>query len=110
MKIVLDPMPALRAAAAAKVNAYFDAKAQPHREAAHAAKRAAANAGPPYPVWFEQEANLRGITPDILSSIVLSKPDMVGERELERQQILARIAVAATPDALSGVVDILLRL
>ena len=107
MKLALDPMPALRASAEAKVNQWFDAKAQPHRDAAHTAKRAAATAGSPYPVWFSQEAALRKITPAELANLILSKPDVVGHRELQRQQTLAQIAAAATPDALTSIVDIL---
>lgn len=97
MKVSLDPMPALRAATAFKVNEWFDKQAQPHRETAWSLKREAAKAGAPYPDWFAQEATLRGITADALATLVQSKPDVVGERELHRQKVMTAIDAAKSP-------------
>lgn len=105
MKLTLDPMPALRLVAAGKVNAHFDGLARPHRDAAHAMKRTAAKVGPPYPDWFTQEADLRGITPTVLASMVLSKGDAIADRELLRQRVMAAIDTAITPADLASIVD-----
>lgn len=107
MKLTLDPMPALRLATKAKVNTHFNHLAQAHRDAAYAMKRAVAGAGAPYPDWFTQEAELRAIAPADLASMILSKPDVVGEREMQRQRAMADIDAAVTPAALSAIVDIL---
>jgi hypothetical protein len=104
MKLNLDPMPALRAVAIAKINAQFNTQAQPHVDAAHDAKRKAAAAGAPYPDWFTAEAALRGITPEALATLIASKPDNVGARELARQQTLAAIAAATSPAELDSIV------
>jgi hypothetical protein len=104
VKLNLDPMPALRAVAVAKINATFNTQAQPHVDAAHDAKRKAAASGAPYPDWFTAEAALRGITPEALAALIASKPDNVGARELSRQQALAAIAAAKTPADLDAIV------
>jgi hypothetical protein len=104
MKLNLDPMPALRAVAVAKINATFNTQAQPHIDAAHDAKRKVAAAGAPYPDWFMAEATLRGITPEALAALVASKPDTAGARELARQQALAAIAAATSPAELDSIV------
>lgn len=106
MKIALDPMPAERARAVNKVNAYFNSLARPHLDAAHAMKRQVASepiSGAP--AWFIQEADMRGITPTDLADLVLSKPDTLAERELARQCALRAIDAARTPADLSRVVD-----
>lgn len=105
MKLTLDPMPALRFTAAGKVNTHFDGLARPHRDAAHAMKRATAKAGAPYPEWFAQEAALRKITPQALADIVLSKPDVVAERELHRQRAMLALDEAKTPAEISALLD-----
>lgn len=106
MKIVLSPMPALRVSAVARINAHFNSMAQPHVDAAHAAKRKAASAGVPYPDWFAQEAALRGITADALADLVTSKPDNVAARELERQRTLAKVDAAKTPAELDAITKV----
>lgn len=107
MKLNLDPMPALRMAAKAKVNQHFDRLARPHLDAVYAAKRVAAQAGAPYPDWFVQEADLRGVTPVALASLILSKPDTLTSREVRRQRAMAAIDAATTPATLDAIVDIL---
>lgn len=107
MKLTLDPMPALRMAAKAKVNQHFDRLVRPHLDAVYAAKRQTAQAGAPYPDWFVQEADLRGITPSALASLILSKPDTLTSREMERQRALVAVDAATTPAELDANVDIL---
>lgn len=97
MKLNLDPMPALRTNAVALANQWFNDKAQPHVDAAHAAKRAVASVGAPYPDWFTAEAALRGITADALAALVTSKPDNAAARELHRQKVMMAIAACTTP-------------
>lgn len=105
MKLTLDPMPALRRAAKGKVNTHFNNLAQAHRDAAYSMKRSTARAGAPFPAWFTQEAELRGITPTALASLILSKPDVLSERELQRQRAMAEIDAATDPSTLTAVVD-----
>lgn len=105
MKLTLDPMPALRRDAAAKVNLRFNNLAQPHRDAAHALKRQVAKAGAAYPDWFVQEAVLRSISASALAALVLSKTDDLAERELSRQRTLLAIEAAKAPADLSRIVD-----
>lgn len=103
MKLTLDPMPALRRAAKGKVNTHFNNLAQAHRDAAYAMKRAVAGAGAPFPDWFLQEAELRGITSTALASLILSKPDVLSERELRRQRLMFALDQAKTPAELDAV-------
>lgn len=105
MKLKLDPMPALRLDAKAKVNAHFNNLTQPHRDAAYAMKRNAATVGAPYPAWFTQEATLRGITPAALASLILSKPDVLSQRELRRQRAMLTLDMAKTPAEIDAVVQ-----
>ncbi|GEC14304.1 hypothetical protein [Nitrobacter winogradskyi] len=106
MKITLDPMPALRAASKAKVNRHFDSLAQPHRDAAYTAKRAMAAAtlaSGAAPTALQAEADLRGVTARALASLIMSKPDVVTERELHRQKVMAALDGARTPAELDGI-------
>lgn len=105
MKLTLDPMPALRRAAKGKVNTHFNNLAQTHRDAAYIMKRNTAGAGAPFPDWFTQEADLRGITSTALASLILSKPDVLVDREVNRQCAMAAIDAATTPSALTAIVD-----
>jgi hypothetical protein len=103
MKLTLDPMPALRIAAKGKINMHFNGLAQPHLDAAYAAKRAVAKAGAPFPDWFATEATLRGITAKALAILIASKPDTVAERELHRQRVMAAVDTAKTPAELDQI-------
>lgn len=116
MKLTLDVMPALRRARVEAVNRSFNAIAaeQLHRDQAHAAKRAEASAivagvasadpfGPVASDEFAAEAALRNIAVIELAQLVLSKPNEAAQRELRRQQIMARIEAAATPADLDNV-------
>lgn len=105
MKLTLDPMPALRRAAKGKVNMHFNHLAQAHRDAAYTMKRNVASAGAPFPEWFTQEAELRGITPTALAALILSKPDVLVDRETCRQRIMAQIDAATAPSELTSTVD-----
>lgn len=93
MRLTIDPMPAARQAQKDRVNAAFNAVSQSHVEMAHAQKR----------LWAETEdeklkpeADLRGVSVSELASLILSKPDRLAERELERQKIMAAIEAART--------------
>ncbi|NEV75646.1 hypothetical protein DYI24_01120 [Rhodopseudomonas sp. BR0C11] len=106
----IDPMPALREDAKAKVTRFFnrEAAAMTHQDAAYAAKRAAA-ARMQVGEASEQlvaEAALRGISAEDLAREILSKPDTVAEREHRRQTVLAAIRSAATPQQLKQVMAI----
>jgi hypothetical protein len=108
MKIDTDPMPLLRIAARDKVDMAFNADAQRHlhRNAAHVAKRAAAQrllAGEPVTA-LDEEAALRGLSSADLARLILTKPDEIMEREVCRQRVFAAIAQAATPAALDDIV------
>jgi hypothetical protein len=109
MRVALDPMPALKQRTVDQINAHFDGLARPHRDAAHAMKRNVASVvmGNPAraPDWFSQEADLRGITPTAFANLILSKGDTVADRELQRQRAMAAVDAAATPAALSAIVD-----
>jgi hypothetical protein len=105
VRIIADPMPALRAAAVAKVNERFNylASQNTHRDAAHAHKRTVAAAvisGAQVPVEFAAEAEMRGITPLALARDVASRPNEAAHRELDRQRELLAIAATQTPDEL----------
>lgn len=105
MRIVVDPMPALRAAAVAKVNERYNwlASQNLHRDAAHAHKRAVANSvvnGTEPPAEFADEAALRSITSRAFAEIVTSKPNEAAQRELARQTELLAIEAATHPDQL----------
>jgi hypothetical protein len=102
MKLVLDPMPALRDLTTHRVNAHFNdiATGNLHRDQAHALKRdqaAQVAAGGAAPAEFAAEADLRGLTAQALATLVLSKGNSAAQRELDRQKILAKIAAAVTP-------------
>ncbi|MCB1393241.1 hypothetical protein [Nitrobacter sp.] len=104
MKLILDPMPALRRDAKSKVNMHFNNLAQTHRDAAYAMKRATAGAGAPFPDWFMQEAELRRITATALASLILSKPDVLSQRELRRQRVMLTLDNAKTPAEIDALV------
>jgi hypothetical protein len=108
MKIDTDPMPVLRIAARDKVDIWFNDVAQRHlhRNAAHVAKRAAAErllAGETMTA-LDEEAALRGLSSADLARLILSKPDEILAREACRQRVFAAIAQAATPAALDDIV------
>lgn len=102
MRLNLDPMPALRAAATKAVNERFNeiAAAELQRDMAHRRKReiaSAVQAGDEPPAEFTAEADLRGIAPEELASVVLAKPNAIDQRELARQTILLQIEASNTP-------------
>ena len=102
LSITLDPMPALRQAAEDRIDAAFNMMAAQvsHIDAAHAQKRAwAANLDP----RLKPEADLRGVTVEALSALILSKPDDLAEREAQRVALKLRIRAAATPQELDAI-------
>lgn len=106
MRIVADPMPALRAAAVAKVNERYNylAAQELHRDTAHAWKRAVAPlviAGGDAPAEFAAEAVMLGMSTMAFAEMIATKPNAAAQRELARQTELQAIAVATRPDQLS---------
>lgn len=107
MKISMDPMTTLRAAAVAKVNTYFAnlENGATHIERVYARKRQVALAvmngaelAEDHP--FSSEAALRGLPPVEFARDIIGKPDVstvADQRELERQKLLLEIKAAATP-------------
>ncbi|MFT3942068.1 hypothetical protein [Rhodopseudomonas sp.] len=102
-------MPALREAAKQRIDRAFnrEATAFAHRDAAYAAKRAAAE-----DVFAERpsdqlsaEAALRNVTVTELAIDILSRPDTVKERETRRQVALAQIRAATTKEQLDVIVQ-----
>jgi len=97
----IDPMPALRDAAKARVDRSFntEAAAMAHQDAAYAAKRELAVRALTGDVseLMAVEADLRGVSVADLASDILTKPDTVAAREMRRQAVLAAIRNAATP-------------
>lgn len=112
MKLMLDPMPALRAVAEAKVNRYFAelASADAHRDAAHARKKQIAegvmlhgsNAATPE---FAAEAQLRNIAVAALATTIVAKPSAIDARELHRQKVMMAIGACGTPAALDALLS-----
>lgn len=107
MKLNLDPMPGLRAAAEVQINCYFNriAADNVHRDAAHAAKRTEAReiaTGAVASAEFQAEADLRGLSAAEMAALILSKPNAAAARELHRQKVMARIATITTPAYLAA--------
>jgi hypothetical protein len=102
MKLVIDPMPALREVATLRVNEYFNTLAinNVHRDQAHAQKREWAKSG--QLDKLAPEATLRGMQPNDFATVIASKSDAAADRELWRQTILLRIAAAQTPEELDA--------
>lgn len=101
MKIEIDPMKFLRLRAKAAVNRSINAEAngRTHIEAAHRAKRRIAEsvlAGGGAPPEFVDEAALRDMSVDAFARLVVSKPDELAERELDRQRVLIAIEAATS--------------
>jgi hypothetical protein len=108
MKLSLDPMPGLRAAAVSKINAQFNVQAQPHVDAAHARKREiaqAVKAGGEGPIEFVSEAALRGKTPAQFADLILSKAAALDARELQRQMALMKLETLTTPDEIAALLS-----
>lgn len=100
MKLTIDPLPMAKASRKTKVNAAFNITATPHLDAAYAQKR----------LWaehdvskLETEAQMRGMTAEALAEVILSKPDTIAERELQRQRIMKRIDEATSLQELENV-------
>lgn len=98
----LDYMSKRRAELKAAVNAAFNTTAQSHVAMAHAQKRAWAET---QDARLQAEADLRGISIADFAALILSNPDTVAERELQRQRIMMHIDAATTSaelDAIKG--------
>jgi len=52
---------------------------------------------------LKPEADLRGMTVEALSALILTKPDDLAEREAQRVTLKLRIRAAATPQELDSI-------
>lgn len=106
-RISLDPMPALRAAAEAKVNLYFNmiAAGSAQQDQEHAAKRAVAESvelpedgsDPKVPAWFAEAAAIENRTVREFVLILRSKPNEAAARGNERRRVINAVRTAKTP-------------
>lgn len=111
MRLTLDPMPALRKAAAEKINDHYLGRlggglpwTTAHRRKADQAR--AALTGDIAPT-FAAEAELRGMTVEDFAQLVLrkaAKDDGWDATELERQRALLAVEAAQTPGEIDGIV------
>lgn len=104
MRLNLDPMPAIKAAAVKTINEHFSAVSL--RDMAHKWKRdtaASVLAGEVAPDEFAAEAELRGMSVSDFAALVASKPDALAARELARQTALLRIDACRTPTEIDAV-------
>lgn len=108
MKLIIDPMPVLRQAKADEITMRFNklAAGNAHTDAAYAHKRlvaAAVAAGSAPTAELQAEACMRKMTALELARLILAKPNVVAQRELQRQELLARVTVALTPGELETI-------
>lgn len=99
MKIYFDPMPELRLSKKQSVNEGFATKGNAFIDVVYAQKRLWAET---QDTRLQAEANLRGISIAALSAAILSKPDLMAEREFTRQKIMKAIDAAQTPPELEN--------
>jgi hypothetical protein len=103
MKLVLNPMPALRTQAKRYANESANrlAGVEQHRDQAHMRKREVARwavDGQSVPPEFEEEAALRGMTTLAFAQDILARAaSEIDARELRRQKLHMAIEAAATP-------------
>ena len=100
MKVSFDPTIEMRKEAKRRMNVGFNnlAAQNLHTDHAYAHKRAVAKdikRGSEAPSHIVQEAALRGISLEDLADLILSKPNIMAERELLRQQMSQRIEQAS---------------
>lgn len=104
ISLEVNPMPAMAARAVRAINDHFNrmATVEAHRDAAHLRKREMARRvigseqlAEDHP--FAVEAGLRGLSVTDFAALVLTKPDNVQARELERQTMLLAVVNATTP-------------
>jgi hypothetical protein len=111
MKIMVDPMAALRRAAEDKVENFFNVEAtlNVHRDQEYAAKREAAKAVLAGGVseHLQAEADLRGTSAETLAKVIVSKPNNVLERGLRRRKALMAVQNAKTPAEVDAVLKAL---
>lgn len=91
--ITLDPTEIVRTDALKRLEEYFAllAVANGHKDLAYARKRQIAGNLDNVTPDFVQEAILRKLSIEDLAQLVLSKPDTIGEREMQRQLMKASI-------------------
>lgn len=104
MKITLNnPMDALKLAKKDAVNTSFNtfASLNLHTDLAYSQKREWAKT---QDERLKSEADLRGVTVEVLSAMILSKPDIRATREYRRQMVMIQIDQAQTPKDLDAVI------
>jgi hypothetical protein len=99
MKLDFDPLPALRARVKDQINQNYNTVGanNSHLDLAYARKKKVAaeiKAGSEAPDDIVQEAQLRNVSVEVLVESILSKPDTIGLREIDRQRRLAKVEVA----------------
>lgn len=111
MRLTLDPMPALRKAAAEKINDHYLGRlggglpwTTAHRRKAEQARQALTGTIAPA---FAAEALLRDLSVEDFAHLVLAKAaedDGWDATELERQRALLAVEAAQTPDQINDIV------
>jgi len=100
MRVSIDPVPALRAAAEERANFHHAANGQ---TIAHDCKRRAAEqfmAGGDASKEFQDAAAIEGLTVVQFASLILSKPDEIMQNENKRRKMIVAIRKATTPQEL----------
>lgn len=109
MKLIIDPMPALRAKAVDEINMHFARRFAGMKHTVHLRKAEQARqalTGDVAPT-FAAEAGLRGLSVADFAHLVLAKEaegDGWDAAELERQRALLAVEAAQTPGEIDGIV------
>lgn len=105
MKIKLNPMEQLVKRAERRINFHKAVSAQ---DLAHDRKRQLAKAvmaGSSPTLEFEQAARIEGKTPQELAALIMSKPDVMMQRENSRRELVMKVRAAKTPEELQNILD-----
>lgn len=102
MKLVINPLPALKQAKKERVNQNFNSMTADnlHKDLVYTQKREWAKTAD---ARLQPEADIRKITVEELSVLILSKPDNLSARELIRQDVMQQIEDAQTMAELDAV-------
>lgn len=114
MKLNLNPMTTLRESAIKKVNEHFNVLSAQnlHKDRARAQKRELAKralSGADTFTLLEVEARIRNISAEDLANIIVSKPDDLYEREIQRQRVFKEIEETVSPDDIDVILSKLRR-
>jgi hypothetical protein len=108
MILNIDPMPMLRADAEKKVNNHFNSigAVNAQQDAEHTLKRREAEKiaiGMEPSADFSSMATVEGMTPTTLASVILTKPDDVAQRAIQRRKAILAVRAAKIPAELAFV-------